>query len=106
MTESVQVDNIPGHVSGFLPTAPRSVQETGLNPALIGDLVLKTLYYQGYLQASLIADEVCLPFTGVVDSVLDFLKRERLVEVRGTAGGIRQGSWEYAITERGGERAR
>ncbi|MGC8826480.1 MAG: ATP-binding protein [Anaerolineae bacterium] len=90
----------------FFPTAPRSIEETGLNMGLIADLVLKTLYYEGYMPAAAVADAVCLPFTGVIDQVLEFLKRERLVEVKGSSGALRESAYLYAITERGGERAR
>ncbi|MGQ9517586.1 MAG: ATP-binding protein, partial [Anaerolineae bacterium] len=90
----------------FFPTAPRTMEETGLNMGLIADLVLKTLYYEGYMPAAQIADAVCLPFTGVIDQVLDFLKREHLVEIKGSGGALRESAFQYAITERGAERAR
>ncbi len=45
-----------------------------------------------------------LPFTGVVQNVLEGLKREKFVEVRG-GSGLGAGSFEYVITLKGIEKA-
>ena len=93
--------------NGFLPAAPRSLEETGLNLGLVADLALKMLYFEGYMQASKLADSLCLPFSGVIDSVLEFIKRERLVEIKGSgSGALREAGYQYAITDRGAQRAR
>lgn len=48
-----------------------------------------------------------LPFPGVVDQLLEILKREKLVEVKSTQGvGLGEGSYIYGITGLGIERAR
>jgi hypothetical protein len=88
-----------------LPTI-RAVEDTGLSLGFLSDLVLKTLYFLGGgISGSDIADEVRLPFSGVVDQALEFLKREKFCEVRGT-GGFGESSYQYSITERGGDKAR
>lgn len=92
---------------GFVPMAPKSLEETGLNLGIVADLALKTLYFEGYMQASKLAEALCLPFSGVVDSVLEFIKRERLVEIKGSGSGtLREAGYQYAITDRGSERAK
>src|ERR671928_1749092 len=51
------------------------LEDTGLNPLNVADLVLKVLYLGGVLAGHDISEIVKLPFTGVVDTILDFLKR-------------------------------
>ncbi len=65
---------------------PRLVRLT--TPACIclflADLALKILYNVGSLTGLQVADRMKLPFNGCVDQVLEYLKREQLVEVRGS----------------------
>jgi predicted ATPase with chaperone activity len=82
-----------------------SMEETGLGLGFLSDLALKLLYFQGYVTGADIAESLCLPFAGVVEPVLEFLKREMLVEVKG-AKGLGQSSYRYTITGKGIERAR
>lgn len=89
----------------WVPTPVTSVEDTGLARLHIADLVLKILYFSGDMVGHTISDVVKLPFTGVLDSILEFLKRERFVEVRGS-GGFGESSFRYVITERGAEKAR
>ncbi len=89
----------------FEPLQPRSIEETGLSMGFLSDLALKTIYFEGVMAGYKVAESMKLPFLGVVEKVLDFLKREKYVEVKGTSG-IGEVAYEYAITEKGGEKAR
>lgn len=89
----------------FLPPEPRSVEETGQNPAHLADLVLKVMYTRGFLMGHEIADAVKLPFANIVDRSLDYLRREHLTEVRGSSG-FGESSYQYVISEEGRARAR
>ncbi|HDN80530.1 MAG: ATP-binding protein [Chloroflexi bacterium] len=89
----------------FFPNPPRSLKETGLNLGFLSDLVLKTLYFEGFMTGSQIAEALSLPFSGVVDKVLEFLRRERLCEVRGSKS-VSERDFEYVITEKGSEKAK
>jgi hypothetical protein len=53
-----------------------------------------------------IAEVIALPFTGVVDQIMDALKREKFVEVRSSQVGLGEGAYQYAITGVGIARAR
>ncbi|MCX7683162.1 MAG: ATP-binding protein [Anaerolineae bacterium] len=86
--------------SRFVPPAPTSIQETGLGMGFLSDLAIKILYFEGSLQGREIAEAMKLPYTGVVDQVLEFLKREKLCEVRGTSG-FAESSYQYVIAEKG-----
>jgi predicted ATPase with chaperone activity len=87
------------------PPQPRNVEETGLTQGFLVDLAMKFLYYGGMLSGVDIADEMGLPFSGVVDTVIDFMAQEKLVDMRGGKGFGRV-SMDYVLTERGREVAR
>jgi len=98
-----------GIISGvFVPPAPKSVADTGLNMGLLSDLALKVMYFESYLAGRDLADKMGLPFAGVVAGILDFLKREQLCEVRSASGrgGLSEAMYEYVLTARGRENAR
>lgn len=91
----------------FVPPPITRVEDTGLSGLWLQDLVLKVLYFQGYLTGFRIADEVALPFAGVVDIILEVLKREKLVEVKTAQQiGLGEGAYVYGITGLGIARAR
>jgi len=85
---------------------PRSIEETGLGIGFLSDLVMKIMYFEGYISGATIAERIRLPFSGVVDQVLDFLKREQFCEVRSASGGFGEQSYQYAISTKGREKAR
>jgi hypothetical protein len=87
------------------PPAMTNLDDTGLNLLAVADLVLKVLYFGGYMAGHQIGEICKLPFVGVLDTVFDFLKREKFVEVRGS-GGFGEASFQYLISEKGAEKAR
>lgn len=87
------------------PPAIRSIQDTGLNLLIIADLLVKVLYTSGMMTGYQMAATLRLPYNGVVNNALDYLKRDKFLEVRGT-GGLGEGNWEYVITSKGQNRAR
>jgi predicted ATPase with chaperone activity len=91
----------------FEPIAPHSIQETELSVSFLADLVLKTLYFEGYVSGYEVSELIRLPFKNITDRILEFLKRERFLEVKGSSGGAyAEAGYEYAITSKGSERAR
>lgn len=95
-----------GPISLYTPPGIARVEDTGLSPLWLQDLALKILYFQGYMNGFKIAEEMALPFAGIIDQILDTLKREKLVEVRSSQGGLGEGAYQYAITGAGIARAR
>ncbi len=67
---------------------------------------MKIFYFQGYLTGFKTAEEIALPFAGIVDQILETLKREKLIEVKSSQVGLGEGSYMYAITGAGMVRAR
>jgi len=89
----------------FVPPPISRVEDTGLSQLWLQDLALKTLYFRGYLTGFQMAEAMSLPFAGLVDQILEALKREKFVEVK-TQVGFGEGSYQYAITGAGIARAR
>jgi predicted ATPase with chaperone activity len=85
------------------PPAPLTVEETGLELGLIGDLALKSLYFAGNITGGEIADRLALPVQ-VMAEVMTFLRRERLCEVTG-GGSVSAAGLRFALTSEGSERA-
>lgn len=94
------------HGGGFIPRAIEKIEDTGLTFLWIQDLVLKILYFSGYLNGYEVAKRTALPFNGIIEHILDNLKKDKFVEVRTQIGGLGEGAYQYAITRAGIERAR
>jgi predicted ATPase with chaperone activity len=90
----------------YVPTPITRVEDTGLSPVWLQDLTLKILYFGGDMTGVKIAEEIALPFTGVMDLILETLKRDKLVEVKSSQLGLGEGSYNYSITGAGINRAR
>ena len=90
----------------FVPQPVMNIEDTGLSLLWLQDLVLKVMYFQGYLTGYKIAEEITLPFSGVVDQILEALKRDKLIEVRSSQMGLGEGAYLYAITSAGIAHAR
>jgi predicted ATPase with chaperone activity len=89
----------------FAPPQVKSVTDTGLSLNFLSELVLKVMNFAGSISGSDIADKVKLPFSGVVEDALEFLRREKLCEISG-ARGLGESSYQYTIADKGRERAR
>ncbi len=92
--------------STFIPPPINKIEDTGLSLLWLQDLVLKVMYFQGYMSGFKVAELITLPFAGVVDQVMEALKREKQVEVRSSQMGLGEGAYTYAITGSGIARAR
>src|SRR5260221_403105 len=90
----------------FSPPPINSVEDTGLSALWLQDLALKILYSQGYMSGFKIAELIALPFAGVTDGILEALKREKMLEVKSSQGGLGEGAYTYGITGVGVTRAR
>src|SRR5260221_14609561 len=86
------------------PPAMGSIEDTGLNLINIADLALKVMYFGGIMTGSKVADIIKLPYTGVVDQVMEFLKREKFIEVKGQ-GGLGEAAFQFVISAKGVEKA-
>src|SRR6184192_3415 len=85
------------------PSAPETLQQTGLTLGFLNDLILRTLYTRGGMLGLDLARLMCLPFR-VVEESLEFLKRDKCLEVLG-GDLIGRVSYRFNLTELGRRRA-
>ena len=85
------------------PPMPATLEATGLAPDRLEQLLTKTLYV-GEATGLVLADRLRLPY-GAIEGLVERMRAERLVEVRG-ALGTGSASYRYALTDLGRDRAR
>jgi len=85
------------------PSAPETLQQTGLTLGFLNDLILRTLYTRGGMLGLDLSKLLCLPFK-VVEESLEFLKRDKCLEVLG-GDLIGRVSYRFNLTELGRHRA-
>src|SRR6266498_149315 len=91
----------PRHSMPALPAEPTSIAETGLGMGFLTDLILKVVYFHGNITAQQISEVTKLPFLGVLDKVLEFLKLEEYVDIIGAQGGFSERAFQYVIATKG-----
>jgi len=85
------------------PHVPKSVEQTGLDLSFIADLVLKHILFMGEFKLSDLSEAIKLP-VAIVDSAIEVLRREKLVEIKGAAEYARS-TYNFTITGQGKNRA-
>ena len=81
---------------------PATIADSGLNPEVLSQLLLKTLI-AGEASGSTLADRLKVPYS-LLDALIQHARIEKLVEVRGTTG-IGTAGYRYMLTDLGRERA-
>ena len=89
--------------ASFVPEVPESLEDVRLPYYVLEGIVLRTVYYRRELTGGQIAEELGLPFYGVLEVVLDTMRDSRLLEI--TGGDLSAISYRFAITELGREMA-
>ena len=86
---SINLTNLSNSVrstaSGIVPPVPESLNELGIPPAIIEQLVLKYLYFRGELLGRDIGSLLGLKFS-LIDEILETLKRQHYVGVKKSLG--------------------
>src|SRR5438094_3643986 len=90
----------PAELLPLVPPAVEHVADTGIEPGFIADLILKIVYFHSIIPAAKIAEVLRLPFSGVVDGLIDDLKIHHFMEVQGTDSPLRV-TYKYALTDKG-----
>jgi predicted ATPase with chaperone activity len=85
------------------PSAPETLQQTGLTLGFLSELTLRILYVRGGLLGLDLAKIVRLPFK-IIEEALNFLKNEKCVEVLG-GDLIGRISYRFNLTDVGRKRA-
>jgi len=85
------------------PRIPRTIEESGLDPSFITDLVLKHLLFMREFKIQDVIDRVKLSLP-IANQIVDAIRREKLVEIKGSEG-LSTATVRYAMTEEGKNRA-
>jgi predicted ATPase with chaperone activity len=83
----------------FRPSAPRSIEETGLNPSLLESLVCKYLGVVGSASGREIAEHLCVPFR-ILEGLFQSLRSRQIMVHKGAAP---LNDYYYTLTEQGRE---
>ncbi|MGE0130950.1 MAG: ATP-binding protein [Blastocatellales bacterium] len=92
MNEAVQA-----RMTAFAPPVVESIEATGLSFQFLADLALKVSATESTLTTATISDRMCLPLP-LVEQLMQHLYREKLAEIRGSAGFNNN---RYALLDRG-----
>jgi hypothetical protein len=94
-----EADKRSDTTDAVIPPVPESIEETGVPPALIEQLVLKYLYFRGEMLGRDIAATLGLKFS-LIDELLETLKRQHFVGVKKSLG-MGNSSGVFLLTETG-----
>ncbi|MBW0156876.1 ATPase [Sedimentimonas flavescens] len=86
------------------PVPPKSLQETGLNPVMMRDMLLKTMFRTNTDTVTLISRQICLPPT-LTQELIDMCRSQRLVEATGTLHANSGNEMGFQLTDSGKARA-
>ncbi len=102
---NVKVPNLDWDIGSLpeAPSAPETLEQTGLSLGFLGNMLLRTLYTRGGMLGLDLARILCLPFK-VIEEALGFLKHEKCIEVLG-GDLIGRISYKFNLTELGRRRA-
>ncbi len=84
------------------PPPPTSIEETGLHPDSLAQLLLKTLV-AGEASGTQLSEKLRVPYS-VLEALIQHARIEKLLEVRGTSGAGSAG-YRYILTDLGRDRA-
>ena len=84
------------------PPPPATLEETGLHPDTLAQLLLKTLV-GGEANGTALSEKLRLPYS-VLDALIQHGRVEKLLEVRGTSG-VGSAGYRYVLTDMGRDRA-
>src|SRR5688500_7605186 len=86
----------------FRPAEPRTIEETGLTPTTIENLLLKYVLVIGSASGRQIADNLCLPFV-ILEPIYQSLRQRQLLV---NSASAQFGDFVYTLTDGGRQRAR
>ncbi len=96
------LDSDPTLAQPTPPPPPATLEETGLHPDTLGQLMLKTLV-SGEASGMTLSERMRVPYS-ILDLLIQHGRVEKLLEVRGASGAGNAG-YRYALTDLGRDRA-
>jgi len=89
-------DDAPPPGNQFVVQMPTTWEETGLDQPFLFDSILRMIFIRGQMSASVLADEMCLPF-GVLAPVLQNMRKQMLIDIVGQKGNSGDASYVYEV---------
>ena len=86
-----------------IPLEPKNLEETGLDPGFVADLVMKHIYFMGNFTLKDLVEAVKLPLF-IMDQTVQSLRKDKMCEVKGGTG-YEAATYQFSITELGRKRA-
>jgi hypothetical protein len=96
------LESKPSVVQPTPPPPPATIEETGLHPDTLAQILLKTLV-GGEASGTVLSEKMRVPYS-VLDLLIQHGRVEKLLEVRGASGAGSAG-YRYALTDLGRARA-
>src|SRR3954471_8903379 len=104
-TQSTPASNLLASIlaeDSFRPAEPKTIEETGLTPTIIENLIVKYVSLIGSASGRRISEQVCLPF-GLLDPMFQSLRQRQLLV---NSSSAQLGDFMYSLTEQGRQRAK
>jgi hypothetical protein len=86
------------------PPLPRSLVETGINPVMLRDILLKTMFRTNLDLVSKLSRVICLPVQ-LTQELVDLARTQRMLEATGTLHATSGNEMGYQLTDAGKARA-
>jgi len=86
------------------PPAIRSLESTGLDPVLMRDILLKTIFRMSLSNVTKISQTLCLPIPQTIE-LIDIARGEKLIEAVASASASTTSEARFQLTEAGKARA-
>src|SRR5229473_2028297 len=90
--------------AGFTPQMPDSLEASGLSPSFVEEHVLRCLYGAPQITGAQLAAACGLGFQAGIGTILDRLRQDHQVDIRGQRG-IGEAGYAYVLTSKGTTRA-
>ena len=86
------------------PPQPKSLADTGLNPVMLRDILLKTMFRMNLDLVTELSRAICLPVV-LTQELIDTARGQRLIEAKGTLNATSGNEMPYQLTDAGKSRA-
>jgi hypothetical protein len=93
-----------GNEPAFTPPVPETLEDTGLAPSLLQQLILKKMYSQGDMLGRELSEALGLKFS-LIEGIIDFFKQQRFIEAKKSLG-MGNSTVSFALTDTGRNQAR
>jgi DNA-binding MarR family transcriptional regulator len=88
----------------FAPPVPETLEDTGLPPSLLQQLILKKMYAKGDMLGRELSEALGLKFS-LIEGIIDFFKQQRFIEAKKSLG-MGNSTVSFALTDTGRHQAR